>query len=844
MAKVSDLVLKPQSGADTTAYASWTFGGKTTSSTGKAGTKPKVGDWVNVKSGARWYNGASIASFVFSSGPWKVVSVSGDRVVINQNKAGTHSIMSPIAASNLTGGTGTGSSSSGSALSESTVDCYAVKWWYDTGNGVWFLGADNSSVKTKSSTYKVPDNALRIRVGVKPISKKHKVNKKETSYWSGSWVYKNYTVSNFPPETPRVPDVTIEGLKLTARIENVDDPRSDQIQFQVVNGTKLVKSGTVKVTTARASYSCTVTAGGDYRVRARAVNLISSGKNYSDWSDYSDPEPAAPAAPGSITSCRATSSTSIRVEWEASKTAVTYEMEYAPELRYFDGSNEVKTVSGIESNTYEVTGLETGRTWFFRVRSVNSQGESPWTEAASAAAGEDPSAPTTWSDSVTAIVGDAAVLRWAPNHPDGSAQTYAEVEVSIDGTAETYTVRGDASSYVVDTSELSEGAAIEWRVRTAGVTLSFGPWSVVRRIDVYAVPTLDVSLTDADGEDVTVVTAFPFFLGALAGPRTQEPTGYHVEVVAGESYTATDQMGREERVGAGDAVYSRYVDTSDALLIEFGPQNIDLEPGVPYEARVTASMDSGLTAEGSVELTAEWEDAAAEPDLEVAVDESSWTAQLKPYVMDEAGEYLEGFWLSVYRREFDGTFTEIATGVDSADGTAVTDPHPALDYARYRVVSISKDTGAVAFYDPPAYPVGCRSVVIQWDETWSDFDAVEDELAVQPWEGSLVELPYNISVSDSGDRDVEAVAYAGRRFPVSYYGTQEGSTSSWSVEFPKIDADTLYALRRLKAWMGDAYVREPSGTGYWASVEVSLDQSYDTMAVTASFDITRVEGGA
>lgn len=842
MAQVSKLAVNKQTGSDRTVYATWEFDSKVTSSTPATSGRAQVGDWVTIKAGSRWYNGASIPSWVMSD-TWKVIQVRGDRAVIHDNRSGSHHIMSPIHVGNLVGGSGAGSSPGG-AITTDTIDHYEVKWWYDSGNGVWFVGSESSSVKERQSTYSMPENALRVRVGVKPVSTKHKVNNQDTSYWTGNWSYAERTVTDFPPEVPAVPTVEIDGLRLTAKIENIEDARTDQVEFQVYNGDRLVGTGTVSVKTARAAHSCTVTAGGDYRVRARAVNIVSSGRSYSAWSSYSASQMAAPAAPASITSCAATSSTSVRVEWEASKTAETYELQYAYELRYLDGSSEAKTVKGIESNVYEVTGLDTGRTWFFRVRSVNSEGTSPWTAVKSATVGETPGAPTTWSSSATVTTGQELALHWAHNAPDGSAQTFAEVELTISGTKETRTVRGDASSYEVDTSKMEEGASIVWRVRTAGVTKEYGAWSVTRRVDVYAVPTLTVSVRNSDDEVVSAVTAFPFFLHGLAGPKTQEPTGYHVEVVAGQSYTATDQTGRVETVLEGDAVYSRYVDTSDALLIEFGPGNIDLEPGVAYEVRVTVSMDSGLTASASTGITAAWEDFGAEPDLEIAVDDETWTAHLKPYVMADDGSYLDGYLLNVYRREFDGSFTELASGLDSADGVVVTDPHPALDYARYRVVSVAKDTGAVAFYDPPGYPVACKSVVIQWDEEWSEFDSLPGELAEQPWAGSMVELPYNITVSDSADRDVQAVSYAGRKNPVSYYGTLLGSKSSWSVRFPRSDTATLYALRRLAAWMGDCYVREPSGTGYWAAVDVSLDLGYGDSAATASFDIERVEGGA
>ena len=201
--------------------------------------------------------------------------------------------------------------------------------------------------------------------------------------------------------------------------------------------------------------------------------------------------------------------------------------------------------------------------------------------------------------------------------------------------------------------------------------------------------------------------------------------------------------------------------------------------------------------------------------------------------------------LSVYRREFDGTFTEIATNIDGAKNTTVTDPHPALDYARYRIVAVSKTTGSVGYYDTQGQAVGEKSIVIQWDEQWSSFDTygVEDNRDQPPWSGSLLKLPYNIDVSDKHSPDIALIEYIGRSHPVSYYGTQRGETSTWNVEIEKSDKDTLYALRRLAKWAGDVYVREPSGSGYWASITVSFSQKHRELIIPVTIEVTRVEGG-
>ena len=70
-----------------------------------------------------------------------------------------------------------------------------------------------------------------------------------------------------------------------------------------------------------------------------------------------------------------------------------------------------------------------------------------------------------------------------------------------------------------------------------------------------------------------------------------------------------------------------------------------------------------------------------------------------------------------------------------------------------------------------------------------------------------------------------------------------GTSSSWSVEIDKNDIDTLYALRRLARWTGDVYVREPSGSGYWANINVSFSQTHCKLIIPVKLEINRVVGG-
>lgn len=798
---------------------------------------------------------------------------------------------------------------------KSNTESYKVLWTYDTGNGVWFGTPSTISVdadapnQAKQSTFSIPANAKRVQFKVKPISKKKKSGNSEVAYWTAEWSDVKTWTDATPLKTPPTPSVEIDKYKLTARLEGLDIDGT-HMQFQIVknnSATPFKESGKAEIITGFVSYSCNVDAGAEYKVRCRAYK----DGNYSEWSGYSSNIATIPATPGGITTIRANSETSVYLEWTETATATSYDIEYATKKEYFDGSDQTTTQSGIEFTHYEKTGLESGQEYFFRVRAVNAKGSSGWSEIKSVIIGKKPAAPTTWSSTTTAITGEDLNLYWVHNSEDGSSQTYAELELYVDGFKETYTIKNSTeeeekdktSVYKVDTSIYVEGTKIQWRVRTRGITNQYGDWSIERTVDIYAPPTLELSLRDSGDNTISTLNKFPCYVYGLPGQSgNQTPIGYNLSVVSNEVYETLDETGREKTVNIGDEVYSKYFNTiTDSLLVELSAGNIDLQNGVTYTITCVVTMSSGLTAEATYNFIVSWEDALYEPNAEIGINEDTFTASIRPYcvdgrlvtykVTDSGGTYTvtteqlgsvlaeatvgktaEGYivysgvdatgadvyfckveestpvtdvLLSVYRREFDGSLTELAVNLDGSKATTVTDPHPALDFARYRIVAIDEYTGSVSFYDPPGYPVGGKSVIIQWDEEWTNFEATsEDALVNPPWAGSMLKLPYNIDVTDGANPDVQLIEYIGRAHPVSYYGTQVGQTSTWNVAIPSDDVETIYALRRLSRWMGDAYVREPSGSGYWANVRVSFNQKHCEVTIPVTLELVRVEGGA
>lgn len=291
-----------------------------------------------------------------------------------------------------------------------------------------------------------------------------------------------------------------------------------------------------------------------------------------------------------------------------------------------------------------------------------------------------------------------------------------------------------------------------------------------------------------------------------------------------DAYVITDQRISPDRVSDDDEVISRTV-TIDDETVSY--------PYIAYRS-VTLSPDDELVTGEEIGY--------------VYVDETGTLTYVKIIVEEPV---TSGYSLSVYRRDYDGGFTLIHENVDGANGFTTVDPHPALDYARYRIMSLNLETGQNSFYDVDPVAVGEKAIIIQWDESWRGFssmygidDVVQwDQRESLSWGGTILRLPYNVDISNSNNLDIETVEYIGRKHPVTYYGTHLGETATWSAEIDKKDTETLYLFRRLASYMGDVYVREPSGSGYHATVKVSFNQTHNVLTIPITIDVTRVEGG-
>ena len=629
-----------------------------------------------------------------------------------------------------------------------------------------------------------------------------------------------------------------------------------------------------------------------YKVRARSYESLR--KSYSEWSEFTDVYSRPPIVSNfrvKVMDTSVTDSKKVLCQWTSDYSVYTdgYTIQYTTDKQNFDAETNdgitAVTIGDPGTNAYTLDGLDTGVKYFFRiVGSSKINGDSDWSSIISLELGTKPDPPTTWSSVSVATPEDKEViLYWSHNSTDGSDLTKSRLtyNIEVDGKVETSAryeldppTDGSIPCYTIDISSYTKDAKIYWQVQTKGLeSMDWSKTSLRREIDVYTPPSLSMTITDnnSDNKDSSKITALPINIRLQTEAqkdRPQHAIGYGISIVADDDsyYRIYDASGNEVVIHPGDEIYSKTVYTSSVneYAFKIGYSDILLKNGMSYIVKGTIYMSSGLSTSVEQYINVNFLESnipiptvSLEPDIE-----SGYTMGIQACVFDENGNCPSSIELSIYRIMPDGELLEIISNVHNSDSFYVTDPHPSLRNAKYRVVATDKNTGLSAYVDTAGINFDDPAIIIQWDENWNSYsidpisyiagtDAsgnivlseVSSKTTDFPWSGSLLRLPYNIDVTESNTLDTSLVEYIGRKHPVGYYGTQQGSSASWNTSVPADDDETIFLLRRLAIYPGDVYVREPSGIGYWANISVSFNKNHGDVIIPVTLDIKRVEGG-
>lgn len=753
-----------------------------------------------------------------------------------------------------------------SAAKQKYVEEIKVVWYYrvenSQGKDVWLKGSSDSASKgaSRSSAYSAPSESSGVKAIVTPALTKEGKKKASTADASAARSF-----ARNAPAKPNAPTFTLNGYSLNLEIRSTDQYAKRAV-FYIYrdNKTKPFKTSSKIAlnTLGIARFKLTLTANHRYFVRARLYNGAAESE-LSDVVDISDV-----IIPKKVTGVKAVpvSNTQIKLTWNSTSGAAPtngYEIEYAIAKKYLNTSNSTTMTS---NRTTEYINVEVGHKYYFRVRAKNTAGiTGSWSDVKVAAAAIKPNPPTTWSLNSTTLLDSSVRLYWTHNSADGSQPTASQIVVGINGgNEETINVPHDLGPddtdytfdmYVYLSSEIvSDGDVMTWRARTKGIdTAGWSDYSAVREIKIYAPASLSLGVTQE-------ITNYPIDIDITATPETQSIVSLFLTIKARDAYDSEDYMGEYQHISAGQTVFSRtYTDIENISTILLTPSDVNLQNNQTYDIEAVIATSAGITAEDTAEFTLTIDEPEYFLDMGITVDPDSLSAALVPGCYSQLDEsedgddifnidyIVEGVTLNVYRINYDGSFTLIEGDLENDGITVVSDPHPALDNGKYRLVAIDSATGTMFFQDIISDDLGIKGAVLQWDAKYANYlvrdivNEIDDPAIGDMVGGTTLKLPFNVKKNESSDLDVSLVDYIGREHPVSYYGTQKGQKISLSTDVPKDYLDTLDMLRRLQVWPGDVYVRTQDGLGFWAKVEVSFDRDYDSLIMPVNIDATRVD---
>ena len=324
-----------------------------------------------------------------------------------------------------------------------------------------------------------------------------------------------------------------------------------------------------------------------------------------------------PAAPASVTMTK-TSGTSVRVDVDGSNAPYATSWDVQKSLN----GGEWKDVGNY--TTFPQTVDVGGGTAKLRARSKRDSLLSGWTESATITTIVAPNAPTITAKPASVIaVGSSVVISWTPNHPDGSAQTQAQVEYQIgSAAAQTATVQGSVTTYRLPSSATASAGTVKVRVRTHGLDPDWGAWASYYSFAVAVPPEAHFTTPAIDGAKIGD-------LPLVAEWSITDSTG-----VASQSLQLMDESGK---------VLHSATPSKGTRQYTFDASTYQLSNATNYSLRLTMRGGSSLTTTATRSFSTSFAE-PARPDAGLSVDPSDLSAAVTVYAgspSSETGEVIE-----------------------------------------------------------------------------------------------------------------------------------------------------------------------------------------------------------
>lgn len=561
-----------------------------------------------------------------------------------------------------------------------------------------------------------------------------------------------------------------------------------------------------------------------------------------------------PKAPTNVVAKPTNIGGTVRVEWDWSwQSADGAEVAWADHDDAWESTDEPETyeISNLQPSFWNVSNLETGKKWYFRVRlfqqGTDKKTYSPWSDISDGSTIDLASAPSkpflTVSKSVLTPK-DKLTCAWVYSTTDGTNQGYAEIaEVTTNNGVTTYNPIAHATSEQYITINASRWRAGQ-TVRLAVSVMSESgrksdEWSDPVPVSIATAPTcsivktspatsiVPVQRTRDDGSTYTPYTmvALPAHItvnGAKSDGKTilaiERDGNYPLDRPDGTTYTgfSGETIYRAEKNGAG-----QFEIALDDLIGQ-------LDDGAKYVAVATVKDSLGQTAGDRFPFEVHWNRQAKDPVGSEELNEQNVSVITVGTPEGGAGE---GDYVNIYRLSADKP--ELI--YEKAEfGQQYVDPYPTIgEFGGHRLVY----TTIYGDYITGTEPNGERIAYLD----------VEDPLYIDAvlfdFEGDRVQLNYGVSVNHSWSKDFTETKYLGGAVQGDW-NLAVGRTAQITASLiHDTEADTIESIRRLATYAGVCHVRTPDGSCFSADVQVAENNPSNKYGeiVQYTFTITRVD---
>ena len=480
------------------------------------------------------------------------------------------------------------------------IDCRIITGTADGGNGVWGPHAWNI-VKMDDGNYYCLDatwdegrsSYSYFLKGTAAFNKDHLVDtgEKATYFWS------QYPVSNtdFAPDAPAIPAaprVTIGNSSASGKPQLTWAAVDGAAKYEIYRSTQQSTGFTLLGTTTSTSYVNTGAAvGKTYYYKVRALNVDGAAGAYSSTVSGAA-KAVAPAAP--TVTMTYSDGGKPKLTWSAVSGAASYRV-YRSESR----GTGYSLLGTTTSTSYVNTGAAVGKTYYYRVKAVNSAGTSAYSNIVSGTARTPaPAAPVLKGG--TSSASGKPQLTWAA--VNGAAKYDVYRSNSADGT---FSKVGSTDKTTYVNTGAVKGVTYFYKIRAVGASgaSGFSNTVAIHVAGVVKAPAAVVlSGIKADAAGITVTwkttanadtynvlrrdasnTAWKVIARGVSGTSYKDTTvargvmySYTVQGVAADGVTTGpyDTTGKSAKVTASASTTPGYVTMKDARRVTIGEKGI------------------------------------------------------------------------------------------------------------------------------------------------------------------------------------------------------------------------------------------------------------------------------